>query len=177
MKKNVLFLTMALVAMIFTACSNEDDQPSLIYSLKANPTSLAFAATGNEAKTITVESENVTWSATKEDMSANWLTVEFDEQQVTVTVTDNNQTAERSSRIIITPTNSESNVDDIYIEVKQEAGEDPKPEAIKLKAEGLITYYTPNYLYSTNGCDWFNIQLYTEECSDLEFEWNPFGKG
>lgn len=177
MKKNVLFLTMALVAMIFTACSNEDDQPSLTYSLKANPTSLAFAATGNEAKTITVESENVTWSATKEDMSADWLTVEFDEQQVTVTVADNNQTAERSSRIIITPTNSESNVDDIYIEVKQEAGEEPKPEAIKLKAEGLITYYTPNFLYSTNGCDWFNIKLYTEECSDLEFEWTPFGKG
>lgn len=118
MKKNVLFLTMALVAMIFTACSNDDDQPSLTYSLKATPTSLAFAATGNEAKTITVESENVTWSATKEDMSADWLTVEFDEQQVTVTVADNNQTAERSSRIIITPTNSESNVDDIYIEVK-----------------------------------------------------------
>lgn len=176
MRKNVLLWTMALAAMIFSACSDDDEQAPLTYSLKATPTSLTFAPTGAEAQTITVESENVTWSAMKEDMSADWLTVEFDEQQVTVKVTDNNQAAERSSRIVITPTNAESNVEDVYIEVKQEAGEDPKPEAIKLKAEGLITYYTPDYLYPTNGCDWFNIQLYTEECTDLKFEWNPFGK-
>lgn len=177
MRKNVLLWTMALAAMIFSACSDDDEQAPLTYSLKATPTSLTFAPTGAEAQTITVESENVTWSAMKEDMSADWLTVEFDEQQVTVKVTDNNQAAERSSRIVITPTNAESNVEDVYIEVKQEAGEDPKPEAIKLKAEGLITYYTPDYLYPTNGCDWFNIQLYTEECTDLKFEWIPFGKG
>lgn len=177
MRKNVLLWTMALAAMIFSACSDDDEQAPLTYSLKATPTSLTFAPTGAEAQTITVESENVTWSAMKEDMSADWLTVEFDEQQVTVKVVDNNQAAERSSRIVITPTNAESNVEDVYIEVKQEAGEDPKPEAIKLKAEGLITYYTPDYLYPTNGCDWFNIQLYTEECTDLKFEWIPFGKG
>lgn len=176
MRKNVLLWIMALVGTMLTACSDNDDQTPLAYSLKATTTSLVFAPTDAEAQSITVESENVTWSAIKEDMSADWITIEFDERQVTVKVADNNQTTERSSRIVITPTNSESNVDDIYIEVKQEAGEEPKPEAIKLKAEGLITYYTPDFLYPTNGCDWFNIQLYTEECSDLNFEWCPFGK-
>ena len=113
MRKNVLLWTMALAAMIFSACSDDDEQAPLTYSLKATPTSLTFAPTGAEAQTITVESENVTWSAMKEDMSADWLTVEFDEQQVTVKVTDNNQAAERSSRIVITPTNAESNVEDL----------------------------------------------------------------
>lgn len=176
MKKNVLLLAMALAAVIFTACSDDDNTTPLTYSLKATPTSIVFASTGAEAKNIVVESENVTWSAMKEDMAADWITVEFDDRQVSVKVADNNQATERSSRIIITPTNTESNVEDIYIDVKQEAGEEPKPEAIKLKAEGLITYRTPDFLYPTNGCDWFNITLYTEECSDLEFEWCPFAK-
>ena len=49
MKTKVLFWTMALVAMTFTSCSDDDDTTALTYSLKASPSELTFAATAAEA--------------------------------------------------------------------------------------------------------------------------------
>ena len=89
----------------------------------------------------------------KEDVTADWLSIESSDNQVTVKVADNTETVERSSRIMIMPTNSESNVDEVYITVTQGAGEPLKPEPIQLKNVGAITYYTPNYLFNTNDND------------------------
>lgn len=177
MKKNVLFLTIALFAMFFASCdnNNEEEITLLEYSLKATPTSLTFAPKDAEAQVITVESENVTWSAMKEDVTADWLSIESSDNQVTVKVADNTETVERSSRIMIMPTNSESNVDEVYITVTQGAGEPLKPEPIQLKNVGAITYYTPNYLFNTNDNDEFLIELYTEE-TDVELSFVEFGK-
>ena len=144
MKKNVLFLTIALFAMFFASCdnNNEEEITLLEYSLKATPTSLTFAPKDAEAQVITVESENVTWSAMKEDVTADWLSIESSGNQVTVKVADNTETVERSSRIMMMPTNSESNVDEVYIYVTQGAGEHLKPEPIQLKK--CLLYTSPS---------------------------------
>lgn len=176
MKTKVLFWTMVLVAMTFTSCSDDDDTTALTYSLKASPSELTFAATAAEAQTILVESENVTWSAIKEDMAADWLTIESGASQIVVKAADNFETAERTCRIVIMPTNSESNVQEVYVTVKQSAGQPQKPEAIRLKKDvGMISYYTPNFPINSNGNDTYLIELYTEE-SDVELTHETFGK-
>lgn len=74
-------------------------------SITVSPESLTFAGEGAEAQrvAVTVSNPELTWTAAPEDAAKEWITVTADGDGISVSVSDNPETDQRSGNIIITP--------------------------------------------------------------------------
>lgn len=103
-------------------------------SISVSPSALTFAGEGSEPQTftVTVEGGDTEWTAVPEDAIADWVTATADGNTVTVTVTDNPATTQRSGNITVTPANE--NVAPKVVRVTQE-GTPLKPSISVSKTE------------------------------------------
>lgn len=92
-------------------------------SITVSPESLTFAGEGAEAQrvAVTVSNPELTWTAAPEDAAKEWITVTADGDGISVSVSDNPETDQRSGNIIITP-----GLDDV------------RPRAVRVVQEGKI---------------------------------------
>ena len=92
-------------------------------SITVSPESLTFAGEGAEAQrvAVTVSNPELTWTAAPEDAAKEWITVTADGDGISVSVSDNPETDQRSGNIIITP-----GLDDV------------SPRAVRVVQEGKI---------------------------------------
>lgn len=92
-------------------------------SITVNPESLTFAGEGAEAQrvAVTVSNPELTWTAAAEDAVKDWITVTVDGDGISVSVSDNPETDQRSGNIIITP-----GLDDV------------RPRAVRVVQEGRV---------------------------------------
>ena len=77
-------------AVLGVSC-DRPEEPQVKPTLTVSPSELAFAASGNSSKTVTVTAENVGWEITMSDESKAWITVteNSDGKTLTVSVSDN----------------------------------------------------------------------------------------
>lgn len=74
-------------------------------SLSVEPAAMTFEGDKAEPQTatVTVSDEQLEWSAAPEEAIADWVTVTASGDKLTVAVSDNPETTERSGNVIITP--------------------------------------------------------------------------
>lgn len=169
MKK--LFFACVAVLLTFASCEEKTVVPEVEYVLSADPLELEFQASGNSPKTITVTSENMEWIVGVEESGKDWITIEKNENTVTVNVSDNKSESERCGKIIIN--SSVSGIEPVIVNVTQFAKEPVKTTA--LENIGLVSYYGKDFLFDTNGCDEWLFEMVTPE-SEYEVEWISMGK-
>lgn len=162
------FYLLAAVLLSLVSCN----EPAGVeeFSLKADPGSMTFAATGAVSQQIRVNSENVVWTASIEE-ECDWIELSVNDDLITVTVSDNETYEARSNRIAIS--SDIESVETVYVSVIQEGMD--RPEAISLKSEGVVTYYAADFLYPTNSNGEWLFHLFTED-SDVNINWQNFGK-
>lgn len=166
MKARFYLLAAALLSLV--SCNEPAEVEE--FSLKADPASLTFAAAGAASQQIKVSSENVVWTASLEE-ECDWIELSVNDDLITVTVSDNETYEARSNRIAIS--SDIESVETVYVSVAQDGME--KPEAIRLKADAMATYYGMDFMYSTNFNGEWLLNFYTED-SDIEIKWAEFGK-
>lgn len=157
---------LAAMSMIFSCEEPEQDQA---YTLMVNPMSISFEATGNSPIKISVTAEGYEWTAVPDAACKDWITVEYEDDGITVSAADNETLEPRTGSIEIIP--EITSIPPVSITVQQAKG---VPEAELLSPEGSITYYAQNFIYNTNGTDEWLLQMCTMD-SEYEIAWTDFG--
>lgn len=105
MKK--ILTVLALAAAVLGVSCDRPEEPQVKPTLTVSPSELAFAASGNSSKTVTVTAENVGWEITMSDESKAWITVteNSDGKTLTVSVSDNEAETARNGSFTLTPDN------------------------------------------------------------------------
>ena len=121
MKK--ILTVLALAAAVLGVSCDRPEEPQVKPTLTVSPSELAFAASGNSSKTVTVTAENVGWEITMSDESKAWITVteNSDGKTLTVSVSDNEAETARNGSFTLTPDNVK--VDPKRVTVSQEGAE------------------------------------------------------
>ena len=121
MKK--ILIVLALAAAVLGVSCDRPEEPQVKPTLTVSPSELAFAASGNSSKTVTVTAENVGWEITMSDESKAWITVteNSDGKTLTVSVSDNEAETARNGSFTLTPDNVK--VDPKRVTVSQEGAE------------------------------------------------------
>lgn len=167
MKK--LFFACVAVLLTFASCEENSVVPGVEYVLSADPLELEFNASGNSPKTITVTSKNMEWNVGVEESGKDWITIEKNENTVTVNVSNNKSESERCGKIVIS--SSVNGIEPVIVNVTQK-------EPVKVTALeniGLVSYYAKDFLFDTNGCDEWLFEMVTPG-SEYEVEWITMGK-
>lgn len=119
--KRILTVLALATAVLGVSCDGPEEQVKP--TLTVSPSELAFAASGNSSKTVTVTAENVGWEITMSDESRAWITVteNSDGKTLTVSVADNEAETPRNGSFTLTPDNVK--VDPKRVTVSQEGAE------------------------------------------------------
>lgn len=136
MKKIMKFLPLAVV-MFFASCKpGGEEQPEKI-SLKVDPTELKFAASGNESQIITVNATGLEWESEVSAAGKGWITVTSSgNNELSVTVTDNESDKERSASVRIKPIGHDE-IRPIGVVVIQDAGGEVEEYSISVDPAAL----------------------------------------
>lgn len=118
-----ILIVLALAAAVLGVSCDRPEEPQVKPTLTVSPSELAFAASGNSSKTVTVTAENVGWEITMSDESKAWITVteNSDGKTLTVSVSDNEAETARNGSFTLTPDNVK--VDPKRVTVSQEGAE------------------------------------------------------
>lgn len=164
MKIKSILLAFTVVFMQIS-CERE-----LSYSLTSDVETVVFDASGNGPSRITIENENVNWTASL-DQQADWISIESDETGISVVVEENLSRRQRSCNIIVSPSDDVA-VESLSVAVTQSGADGPEITQMSI---GTVWYYAQDFLFDTNGTDEWRIDLYSQD-TNVEFEWVDLGE-